>query len=122
VTYYQCAHARDAVVRLSEETWNGRRITVSPANTRISVHASAQNCKLKVQWFLTESECRGKVNFTKQEAAQQALELLQKRFNCECRLKLDSRKPTVRCLWPSVPHTGMAIVHFATEIEAQQVY
>ncbi|CAF1394380.1 unnamed protein product [Rotaria sordida] len=121
VTYYQCAHARDAVVRLSEETWNGRRITVGPANIRTSVHASAQNCKLKVQWFLTKSECNGKVHFTKQESAQQALEILQKRFNCQCRLKLDPRKPTVRCLWPSVPHTGMAIVDFSTEAEAQQI-
>ncbi|CAF2955296.1 unnamed protein product, partial [Rotaria sp. Silwood2] len=121
VTYYEGAHARDSVVRLSEETWDGRRITVGPTNVRTSVHTSTQGCKLKVQWFLTESECNGKVNFSKREAAEQALNILQRVFTCQCRLKVNTFKPTVRCCWPIEKHTGMAIVEFGTDEEVQQV-
>ena len=121
MTYYQCSNAQDSVIRLSDETWDGRRITVSPASTRTSVHASTQNCKLKVQWFLTESECRGKVHCTNYEAAGQVLQLLQSRFNCQCALKLKSDKPMIKCHWPSVTHTGMAILEFSTDQQAQEV-
>lgn len=121
VTYYQCSHARDSVIRLSDETWDGRRIIVSPASTRTSVHASTQNCKLKVQWFLTESECRGKVQCTNHESAEKILQLLESQFKCQCYLKFNSDKPMIKCQWSTAPHTGMAIVEFSTEQAAQEV-
>lgn len=117
--YYEFAHARESVVRLSEEIWDGRSITVGPANIRAAVHNSTQGCKLRVQWFLTESECRGKVHFTKREAAEKALEIIQRVFNCQCQLKLNTIKPTVRCFWPVAKHNSMAIIDFGTAEEAQ---
>ncbi|CAF3837837.1 unnamed protein product [Rotaria sp. Silwood1] len=71
-TYFTCDDARQAVTRLSHEIWDGQEINVSPSYARTSVYTTTQNCKLKAQWFMTESEGRGRVNFNQEQAAQKA--------------------------------------------------
>jgi hypothetical protein len=121
VTYYQCAHACDAVVRMTQQMWEGRRINVGPAYIRNSAHTSTQSCKLRAQWFLTESECNGRVRFTQQQAAENALELLKTKFNCQGKLLVNFNKPTMKCVWPMVPHNKIAFADFPTDADAQQV-
>ncbi|CAF4095390.1 unnamed protein product, partial [Rotaria sordida] len=69
-TYFTCDDARQTVIRLSHEIWDGQEINVSPSYARTSVYATTQNCKLKAQWFMTESEGRGHVHFNQEQAAQ----------------------------------------------------
>jgi RNA recognition motif-containing protein len=95
-------------------------LTVRPSYNRTSAHISAQNCKLEVRWFLTESECQGKMSFTQKEQAEKALELIQQKFHCQCRLQTISIHPTIRCQWPAQAHNGQAFIDFPTKEQAEQ--
>ena len=114
VIYYRGADAQSAVVGLTDEMWNGRRLVVSPSYNRTSVHSSAQQCKLDALWFLTESECSAKIIFTEQADAQAAIRVIEQAFRCQCRLHMNSVHTTIRCHWPYEDHIGQAFVNFET--------
>jgi RNA recognition motif-containing protein len=73
-----------------------------------------------VRWFLTESECAGKISFTQQEYAEKALQLIQQKFQCVCRLQINSINPTIRCQWSVQGHNGQAIIDFHTNEQAEE--
>jgi RNA recognition motif-containing protein len=120
VTYDTCKSARLAVTQLSNEIWNGKEIKVNPSHIRTSIHASRQNCKLKAYWFMTESECNGRVEFSQPEAAVRANEFFKER-KYHSRIQLNTINPTIKCTWPLVPHTSKATVYFQTAEQAQDV-
>ena len=120
VIYYQQTDAQNAVVRLTNSIWNGRNLVVSPSYNRTSAHTSSQNCKLEARWFLTESTCNGKVTFSQQESATQAMKLMEEKFKCQCRLQINANNPTLRCRWPLQAHSGQAFLDFANAEEAKK--
>ena len=121
VTFAECAAAHTAVKELAHETWDNYVIQVRPSFTRTSVDSKRQNYTLKVQWYLTESECTGRVAFNKAQAAQQAYQIFTRRHRFCCQFEISSVNPTIRCSWPLTPHQGHAIVHFTTVEQAQAV-
>jgi hypothetical protein len=120
VTYDACRSASRAVTQLSHEIWNGKVVKINPSHIRTSVHAGRQNCKLKAYWFMTESECKGRVGFNQQEAAVRANELFNgKQYHS--RIYVNTINPTIKCVWSLVPHTGRATIYFRTAEQAQNV-
>ncbi|CAF1320817.1 unnamed protein product, partial [Adineta ricciae] len=119
VTFAECAAAHTAVKELAHETWDDYVIQVRPSFTRTSVDSKRQNYTLKVQWYLTDSECTGRVTFSKAQAAQQAYQIFTRRHHFFCQFEMSSVNPTIRCSWPLTPHHGHAIVHFTTVEQAQ---
>jgi RNA recognition motif-containing protein len=120
VIYDQVSDAQNAVVRLTNEFWNGRTLIVSPSYNRTSAHNSSQNCKLQVRWFLTESDCQGKITFTEKESADEALKLIKNKFQCECKLQINSINPAIRCQWLLQAHNGQAFIDFDTNVHAEE--
>jgi hypothetical protein len=121
VTFDKCRSARMAVTQLSHEIWGGNEVKVNPSHIRTSVHAGRQNCKLKVSWFMTESECNGRVGFNQPEAAVQANEFFNKEKKYHSRIHVNTINPTIKCTWSLVPHTGKATIYFRTAEQAQNV-
>ncbi|CAF1675436.1 unnamed protein product, partial [Adineta ricciae] len=119
VTFAECAAAHTAVKELAHETWDDYVIQIRPSFTRTSVDNKRRNYTLKVQWYLTESECTGRVTFSKAQAAQQAYQIFTRRHRFLCQFEMSSVNPTIRCSWPLTPHHGHAIVHFTTVEQAQ---
>lgn len=120
IIYYKNLDAQNAVVRLTNEIWNGWNLIVNPSYNHTSVHTSSQNCKLEVRWFLTESECQGKISFNQKEPAEKALNFIQKQFQCQCRLEMISMYPTIRCQWLIERHKGEAFIDFSTPEQAAE--
>jgi hypothetical protein len=120
VTYDTCESARTAVTQLSHEIWNGKEIKVNPSHIRTSIHASRQNCKLKAYWFMTESECNGRVQFSRPEAAVRANELFKEK-QYQSRIHLNTSNSKLKCVWPLATHTGKATVYFETVDQASTV-
>ena len=119
VIYHRGEDAQLAVVRLTDEIWDGRRLTVSPSYNRTSVHAAGQQCKLEAHWFLTGSECSAKLIFTEKADAQKVASVLEQAFKCQCRLHMNSVHTTVRCQWPYEDHQGQGFVNFDTTEQAR---
>ncbi|CAF0892008.1 unnamed protein product [Rotaria sp. Silwood1] len=120
VTYAICRSARLAVTQLSCEKWNGCQIYASPSYTRTSVDTNKQNYKLKAEWFMTESECNGRVTFNKLQEAQRAYQVFTDRCHFRCQFEINPINPMVKCSWPLKPHHGHAIVNFSTVEQAQE--
>ena len=120
VIYDQQTAAQNAVTRLTNTVWNGRNLLVSPSYSRTSAHTSSQNCKLEARWFLTESECRGKMTFSQRESAEKAVELMGKHFKCQCKVQINANNPTIRCQWPLQAHKGEAFLDFSSAEEANK--
>ncbi|CAF4504213.1 unnamed protein product [Rotaria socialis] len=91
-TYFTCDDARQAVTRLAHEIWNGQEINVSPSYARTSVYTTTQNCKLKAQWFMTESEGRSCVYFDQEQAAQKACTVFKNTIYCGRPTKVEYKK------------------------------
>ncbi|CAF3563464.1 unnamed protein product [Rotaria sordida] len=120
VTYATCNDARLAATQLSCEKWDDYQIYATPSYTRTSVNTNRQNYKLKAQWFMTESECNGRVVFNKRQRAQQAYELFTNRCHFRCQFEINPINPMVKCSWPLKPYHGHAIVNFPTVEQAQE--
>jgi hypothetical protein len=120
VTYDTCGSARRAVTQLSHEMWNDKIVKINPSHIRTSIHAGRQNCKLKAYWFMTESECNGRVGFNQPEAAVRANELFKEK-NYHSRIYVNTINPTIKCIWSLAAHTGQATIYFQTAEQAQDV-
>ncbi|CAF1472638.1 unnamed protein product, partial [Rotaria sordida] len=120
VTYMECSQARTAVAQLSHEKWNGYQLHASPSYIRTIVNTKKPNYTLKAQWYMTESECNGRVVFNNLEAAKQAYQLFTKRHHFSCQFEMNPINPIIKCSWPLKPHHGRAIVDFDTVEQAQQ--
>ena len=120
VTYNSCASARNAVTQLSYEIWNGNVVKVNPSHIRTSAHVGRQNCKLKAYWFMTESQCTGRVGFNQADAAIRANEFF-KQKNYYSRIHVNTINPTIKCTWSLVPHIGKATIYFRNAEQAQNV-
>ncbi|UJR32555.1 hypothetical protein I4U23_020016 [Adineta vaga] len=119
VTYVECAAAHTAVNELAREKWNDYAIHVRPSYIRTTVDTKKQSYTLKAQWFLTDSECSGRIVFSKLHTAQQAYHIFTRRHHFYCQFEISCANPTIRCTWPLTPHHGHAIVHFETVEQAQ---
>lgn len=120
VTFDECRNARKAVTQLSHEIWRGNEVKVNPSHIRTSVHAGRQNCKLKAYWFMTESECNGRVGFNQPDAAVRANEWFKEK-NYHSRIYVNTINPTIKCIWSLVRHMGKATIYFRTEVQAKNV-
>lgn len=119
VIYHRGEDAQSAVTRLTDEVWDGRRLTVSPSYNRTSVHVGAQQCKLEAHWFLTGSECSAKLIFTEKADAQRVAPVLEQTFKCQWNLHMNSVHTTVRCQWPYEDHEGRGFINFDTAEQAR---
>lgn len=120
VTYNSCASARTAVTQLSHEIWNGKVVKINPSHIRTSIYPGRQNCKLKAYWFMTESNCNGRVGFNQSDPAVRANEFFkQKKYHS--RIHVNTINPTIKCTWPLKPHTGTARIFFREANQARNV-
>jgi RNA recognition motif-containing protein len=60
------------------------------------------------------------MNFTQKNFAEKALKLIQQKFNCQCRLQINSINPTIRCQWSIQGHNGQGIIDFNTNEQAEE--
>ncbi|CAF3634772.1 unnamed protein product [Rotaria socialis] len=121
VTFYSCDSARSAVTNLSHQIWDGRELNANPSQKNVSIHAGRQNCKLKVQWFMTKSQCSARVQFSQQEAAFKALEFFEETRKFRCRIEPITSNPTIKCSCSLAVHTGKGTIFFQSAEQAQKV-
>lgn len=121
VTFDTVSNAQMAVTKLSCEKWDDYQICVNPSYTRTTVDTNKQKYQLRVQWFLTESECNGRVVYTKLDRAKQAYQLLTSRYHYRCQFETSLVNTLIKCSWPFKQHYGHAIVNFHNGEQAQQV-
>lgn len=58
--------------------------------------------------------------FTQKESADEALKLIQTKFQCQCKLQINSINPTIRCNWLLQAHNGQAFIDFDTNQHAEE--
>jgi hypothetical protein len=121
VTYVECGSAQTAVSQLSHKKWDEYEIYARPSYKRTLVDTRRQKYTLKAQWFMTNSECNGRVVFSKLQIAQRAYQLFTQRHHFRCQLEMNPANLMIKCSWPVTPHHGHAIVNFQTVEQAQEV-
>jgi hypothetical protein len=60
------------------------------------------------------------MNFTQREPAEEALKLIQNKFQCQTKLQINTINPTIRCQWLLQSHNGQAFIDFETDEQAAE--
>ncbi|CAF1038377.1 unnamed protein product, partial [Didymodactylos carnosus] len=117
VTYFSTTGARKAFAELNGKFIGGRDITVSSACLKTEAHTGTQNCRLKAIWYLTPSECNGKIIFTNDDNARKVYQLLQD-LGYDCQYETSLNLPTMKIVYYLANNCGQGYVKFRTAYEA----
>ncbi|CAF0826915.1 unnamed protein product, partial [Didymodactylos carnosus] len=119
VVFNSISDASMASNKLNGYIYNGRSITATPSYMQTTAHSSVQNCRLKAIWYLTESDCSGKIHFTNEtmalETYKQFQNLLIDRQRIRCQYSINGGNlPTLKVNWYIAQNNGLACIKFST--------